>query len=457
MLGTRKYETKINCFIPVFIVLVSCSDIQKNTYMKRSELLTLCVLTILMSYPSSEAIAEDIPAQIVGAQEPSERLTVFKVNREIEYDIDGKKRFVGAGFQPSALLDSKGSIHVFFQARLDGSGDKSEKLIGHVISKDNGKTFSNVKFVNQLPMQTYAISSFTRKLPSGVERISLMTSLSIDETIGRLENPALINKRLGIDVSSFTRKAACLVLEFYSDDGGKSWKRKEHRGVSDRVYKRNGRDYYLAFINLIGQVRKIETGPHAGRLILAGPLRGDYLPCQDHARFRSYQSSSSVIYSDDSGESWKFGGVINDKTTFEHNEASAVSVDGGKQILMVRRRNKGSDMGKIMHYSNDGGATWGKGFASDIAATRCLQVMETCGDFVLCSAPGKRQRKEGRIYYSRDNGRSWSFKVIDEGPFSYSTVNGLKDKYLICCYSLGHHGEQGIAARIFSTRWIDTK
>ena len=83
--------------------------------------------------------------------------------------------------------------------------------------------------------------------------------------------------------------------------------------------------------------------------------------------------------------------------------------------------------------------------------------METCGDFVLCSAPGKRQRKEGRIYYSRDNGRSWSFKVIEEGPFSYSTVNRLKDKYLICCYSLGHHGEQGIAARIFSTRWIDTK
>jgi hypothetical protein len=423
--------------------------------MKRNQFLISCILAILISNRSPEAVAEDTFALTAGAQQLSERLSVYKVNKEIEYDIDGKKRFVGAGFQPSALLDRKGSIHVFLQARLDGSGDTSEKLIGHVISKDNGKTFSNMKFVTKLPLQTYGISSFTRKLPSGLERISLMTSLSIDETVRRLKDHGLIKKRLGIDVSSFTRKAACLILEFYSDDGGASWKRKEHRGISDRVYKRNGRDYYLAFINLIGQVRKIETGPHAGRLILAGPLRGDYLPCEDHARFRSYKSSSSVIYSDDKGASWKFGGVIDDETAFAHNEASAVSVDGGKRILMVRRRNKGSDKGKVMHYSNDGGATWGKGLVSTIAATRCLQVMETCGNIVFCSAPGVRKRKEGRIYYSRDNGRTWSFKVIDKGPFSYSTVNRLEDKYLICCYSLGHHGQQGIAARIFSTQWID--
>ena len=425
--------------------------------MRTNELLISCILAILMSSFSSEAIAEDTSARFAGAQQLSERLSVFKVNKEIEYEIDGKKRFVGAGFQPSALLDCKGHIHVFFQARLGGSGDTLAKLIGHVISKDNGKTFSTMKFVTRLPLQTYGISSFTRKLASGLERISLMTSLSIDETVRRLKDHGLIKKRLGIDVSSFTRKAACLILEFYSDDGGKSWKRKEHRGISDRVYKRNGRDYYLAFINLIGQVRKIKTGPHAGRLILAGPLRGDYLPCKDHARFRSYKSSSSVIYSDDKGASWKFGGVINDETAFAHNEASAVSVDAGKRILMVRRRNKGSDKGKVMHYSSDGGATWGKGIVSTIAATRCLQIMETCGDLVFCSAPGVRSRKKGRIYYSRDNGRTWSFKVIDEGPFSYSTINRLEGEYIICCYSLGHHGQQGIAARIFSTRWIDAK
>jgi len=417
----------------------------------------LFVAILLTAGCAQTNLAGDIFAPVTGEGHMSPRLSVFKVDRTKLYNVDGRQRFVGGAFQPSVVTDGRGVIHVFFQARLDGSGDKSEKMIAHVTSFDGGKTFSEIKFINPLPMQTYAMSTFFRELPSGIKRLSLLTSVSIDETVSKLKDPELIKKRLDIDVTTFSRKAGCLILEYYSDDYGKSWKRKDHRGISDRVYKRNGRDYYLAFINLIGQVRKIEAGPYAGRLILAGPLRGDYLPCDDHAKFRSYKSSSSVIFSDDLGQSWKFGGVISDETAFNHNEASAVPVSGGKRILMVRRRNKSSSDGKVMHYSDDGGATWGKGFASTITATRCLQVMETCGETVLCSAPGKRKRTEGKIWYSRDNGRTWAFKVIDEGPFSYSTVNRLRDEYIMCCYSLGHHGEQGIAAKIFSIKWIDKK
>ena len=95
-----------------------------------------------------------------------------------------------------------------------------------------------------------------------------------------------------------------------------------------------------------------------------------------------------------------------------------------------------------MHYSDDGGATWSDGFVTTVAATRCLQVLETSGDTVLCSAPGKANRTHGRIYISRDSGRTWTFKLIEPGPFSYSTVNRLTAGYFLCCYSLGHHGEQ---------------
>lgn len=397
--------------------------------MKTSDLLLIGLL-------ATTGLAEDRFTAVAGKQHLSEQLSVFKVNKEDRYTVDGQGHFVGAGFQPSALLDRNGTLHVFFQARLDGSGDKSAKMIAHTASKDGGRSFSKIKFVNPLPMQTYAMSSFTRTLPSGAERISVMASLSIDETVGRLKHPALIKERLGIDVSSFSRKAACLILEYYSDDGGASWTRKEHHGVTDRVYKRNDRDYYLAFINLIGQAREIEKGPYAGRLILAGPLRGDYLPCPDHPKFRNYKPSSSLIYSDNNGESWQFGGVIDDETAFQHNEASAVPVNGGKQILMARRCNTQAD-GKTMHHSDDGGATWNPGFTTSVAATRCLQVLETSGDTVLCSAPGSKKRTNGRIYISRDHGLNWTYKQIDKGPFSYSTVNRLTDGYFICCYSLG--------------------
>jgi len=393
-------------------------------------------------------------ASLVGEDGLSEAIDVFTVDKTKLYALDGEQRFVGAGFQPSVVLDHKGNVHVFFQARLDGSGDRSEKMIAHVVSRDAGRTFSQPRFVNTVPMQTYAVSAYLRTAESGAKRISVLTSLSIDETIGRLKDPALIQQRLGIDVTKFSRRGATLVLEFYSDDLGESWTRKEHPGVSDRVYQRNDRDYYLAFINLIGQVRRIEAGPHQGRLLLGGPLRGSYLPCDDHPHFRNYHASSSLIYSDDDGRSWTFGGLINDDTAFTHNEGSAAPVNGGRQVLLARRNNSRAATGKMMHLSNDGGQTWEDGFLTNVAATRCLQVLESHEGLVLCSAPGKTARTHGTIYVSRDAGKTWTPKLIEAGPFSYSTVNRLTGNYLICCYSRGHHGEQGIAARVFSADWL---
>ncbi len=396
-------------------------------------------------------------AERVGDDGLSPAMNVYKVNKDTLYNIGGEEYFIGAGFQPSVLIDPEGTIHVFFQARLGGSGDKAPKLIAHVVSTDGGKSFSGVEFVNKIPLQTYAISSFFHVLSSGTKRISLLTSLSIDETVERLKDTALISKLLGIDVTRFSRKGAALILEFYSDDFGTTWKRREHYGITDRVYRRNDKDYYLAFINLIGQVRRIDSGSYNGRLIIGGPLRGSYLPCEDYPHFRDYQSSSSVIYSDDNGESWKFGGVISDSTAFVHNEASAVPVDFGSKVLLVRRSNKRGVKGKTMHYSKDGGETWGDGFLSSIPATQCLQVLESTNDLVLCSMPANRNRSEGSIFVSDDNGISWTPRLIEEGAFSYSTVNHLSGDYYICCYSQGHHGQIGIKARIFSKDWLVEK
>jgi hypothetical protein len=77
----------------------------------------------------------------------SPALEVFKMDWEKQYNINGKAYTIGAGFQPSVLLDSKGSIHVFFQARLNSSDDKAEKMIAHVVSYDGGKSFSDVCFI----------------------------------------------------------------------------------------------------------------------------------------------------------------------------------------------------------------------------------------------------------------------------------------------------------------------
>ncbi len=400
-------------------------------------------------------------SSFLGDRTLSEWVSVYDVDPEKIHLIDGRPRRVCAGFQPSVVLDQHGTIHVFFQARLDTSEDEAEKMIGHVVSRDFGRSFSETSFVSPMPMQTYAVSSYLRQSPAGGQRICLLTTLSIDETVSRWKDPALIAERLGIDVHTFSRKGGSLLLEFYSDDGGVTWTRKEHPGLQDRVYPRNGRNFYLAFFNTIGQVRKMESGPFSGRLIIGGHVMGDYLPCPDHPHFRDYPRTSSLIFSDDDGDSWQFGGIAGDETAFLHGESSAVPVDGGKRILLVCRRNydpdineRGQSAGKIRYYSDDGGETWGPGCETGVPATQCLQILETHGDTVLCSSPAKKNRTHGCIYQSRDQGRTWTPKCIEEAEFSYSTVNRLSGPYYLCCFSLRGHGSKGLAARIFSTDWL---
>jgi hypothetical protein len=80
--------------------------------MKNHILINLFILT---TYFSSAQISFDPEnfSQIVKKNGLSEALNVFRPEREKRYIIDGKKHTIGAGFQPSVLLDPKGIIHIF--------------------------------------------------------------------------------------------------------------------------------------------------------------------------------------------------------------------------------------------------------------------------------------------------------------------------------------------------------
>ena len=142
----------------------------------------LFFILILMAIPSGAQIKfnPESFSQIIDKNGLSPTLDVFRMDMKKQYTINGKNHIIGAGFQPSVLLDPNGNIHVFFQARLETSDDQAEKMIAHVQSSDGGRSFSEVQFVNKIPMQTYAISSFLHNSPEGKTRISLLTSLSID-------------------------------------------------------------------------------------------------------------------------------------------------------------------------------------------------------------------------------------------------------------------------------------
>lgn len=196
------------------------------------------------------------------------------------------------------------------------------------------------------------------------------------------------------------------------------------------------------------------------------------------SNFRDFvNSGSGVIYSDDQEVSWKMDGMIAD---YLANESSAVSIDGGEGLLIVRRFNKKEMLVKnpartsfqpkfgerIFHTGRDGGKTWSEPFTKEISGVRCHGTMAKVGDRIYFSVPKgygldvedgwEYGRENGTIYFSDDDGKTWSHKVIEKGTFSYNTVGQLTDKYRITFFSRGLMGEDGIGYRIFTDSWLDS-
>ena len=88
-----------------------------------TDALVLISLLTLMSCRSGGSspgrLSENIFATLTGEDGLSPVLDVFGVNGQQHYDIDGRDYVIGAGFQPSVLLDPEGTLHIFFQ--LTGS------------------------------------------------------------------------------------------------------------------------------------------------------------------------------------------------------------------------------------------------------------------------------------------------------------------------------------------------
>ncbi len=89
----------------------------------KTEVTVFTIVLALISCHSDNGSAEDrfenIFATLRGEDGLSPALDVFTVDGQRHYDIDGRDYVIGAGFQPSVLLDPAGTLHIFFQ--LTGS------------------------------------------------------------------------------------------------------------------------------------------------------------------------------------------------------------------------------------------------------------------------------------------------------------------------------------------------
>jgi hypothetical protein len=288
----------------------------------------------------------------------------------------------------------------------------------------------------------------------------------------------LMREKTGIDLARVGRDKAAVLVRYRSEDDGATWHMETLTGEQTPLYKNYG-GYTPVFLNAIGQVHRVEEGSYKGRMILAAPIYAVPDGEQRTDNFRNHPScGSGILYSDDLGETWQMDGLIAD---YLGNEASAVSIHAGKELLMLRRYMDVRQLKKnpsrsalvpqagerLAHTSADGGKTWSAPFLVNVSHVRCHGTLARIGDRLYFSIPkgiGRKpklvwdaDRVKGSIYHSDDEGRTWRHAVIEPGYFSYSTVGQLVDRYRITFYSRGGHGDKGIGYRIFTDAWLDKR
>jgi sialidase-1 len=380
---------------------------------------------------------------------------------------------VSRTFQPSYVITRTGALLVFCQGRVREGWDNDPKVILVNRSRDGGRTWDGARALCP-PMAHFAVSAYVTPTEGG-ERLSVLTGVCLKRTKDYYgDDPARLRERTGIDLDVVGAQNASALYRLHSEDDGEHWSVDCLAPERTPLYRPcNG--FTPVFFNPIGQAHRIPAGPWEGRLILAAPVWAAPPGEEPADDFRSHSVTavgSTVLYSDDEGQSWRMDGMLPDRLG---GEASAVSVEEGRTLLMIRRLAR-DDMleqasadvrpgpgQRLAHTSEDCGKSWSEPFLLPLSEVRCHGTLARAGAELLFSIPRgpepeaespHGQRCNGAIYVSADEGRTWRCRVVEEGSFSYSTVGPLDADRAITFFARGTLGEAGLGCRVVELDWL---
>ena len=400
----------------------------------------------------------------------SERTLAFEPGFEVYGEV------VCRTFQPSYVVTRTGVLIAFCQGRLRGGRDDDPKVILTSRSRDWGATWSPARAVSGR-ITHYAVSAYLSER-DGRERVSVLSMVDLRGTENIYDKDyGEMRAQSGIDIDAVGRDTPMVLCRFDSDDDGDTWTMETLLGDRSPLNHRYS-DGTLIMFNAVGQVHAISEGPYRGRYVLGGPVT--VVPEGEAVTnyFRNHpQSGSAVIYSDDQGETWRVDGFITD---YLANEASAVSINRGEELLLIRRLNsrgmlethtplaevRPGPVQRVAHTSTDCGKTWSRPFLVDISGVLCHGTLARGRRRLLFSIPNgsslpesERQhateRQRGAIYFSDDEGQTWRHRVIEPETFSYSTVGPLNESQYITLYACSSMGQEGVGCRVFEDAWLD--
>jgi sialidase-1 len=323
---------------------------------------------------------------------------------------------------PSLLATPKGTLLAFCEGRKNSRSDTGRIDLVLKRSRDDGRTWTPLQIVARDGGNTVGNPCPVVDAKTGAIWLLLTHNLGID-TQQAIEN----------GTSKGTRTAWVMK----STDEGATWTAPVEitKSVKDPKWT-----WYA-------------TGPGVGIQLESGRL---LVPC-DHTEVKTKVKRSHVIYSDDSGATWKLGCVLGEKT----NECQAIQ-RRDKSLLLNMRSYHGKNR-RAIATSTDDGRTWSKvTLDQTLIEPVCQASLLTYSlreDWHLFSNPASIRREKMTVRLSKDGGRTWSAgRMLHSGPAAYSCLAVLADGSIACLYECGEKSPyERIRLARFDLRWLDEK
>ncbi|MDR1667109.1 MAG: glycoside hydrolase [Bacteroidales bacterium] len=220
-----------------------------------------------------------------------------------------------------------------------------------------------------------------------------------------------------------SRRVFCL----YSDDEGRTWSQPEE--ITSFV-KRPEWAWYA-------------TGPCHGIQLQTGKYRNRIVIPANHDVKRAKERHSHVICSDDSGKTWRLGGVVAEKGG---NESSVVELKNGHLMLNMRNYNRDASPTRAYAISKDGGETWSEmRYAPELIEPVCqgsiihlVKKRKITATLLFSNPASTDKRKNMTVRMSHDSGKSWKVAIpVYSGPTAYSDMLLLDDNHIGLLYEYG--------------------
>ncbi|MEV4018151.1 sialidase family protein [Nonomuraea angiospora] len=312
---------------------------------------------------------------------------------------------------PAVVRATNGMLLAFAEGRVKDCGDDEDIDLVLRRSADGGRTWGPLQVVSEGNGTTHG-----NPVPVVDERTGRVVLVSTHNGPEPCPN--------GCDRDPWVQ---------FSDDHGATW--SAAREMTEG--KRPEWNFWYATGPMHGI--QLKRGPHAGRLVVGASF-------ESWDRVGKHVYGTHLLYSDDSGATWKIGAeTFRDDGTVIAQEVTVVELTDGRIYASARER--GTDEGSRAYAtSSDGGETWDAPFRTmpALATTDVQASLLRFGDGrILFSSPMHPGAREAMgIRSSYDEGRrfeTWDEgKVFYWGPSAYSDMVRLDGDEAALMYEAGN-------------------